>query len=451
MAGLKSDDLVTGILKGLRRNLPPCGALVVAYSGGTDSHVLLHVLSQQAAAIAPPLRAVHVNHRLQPQSDVWERHCRSVCADLCVPFAAASIEMSPPAGESIEAWARRQRYRLLRQLAGDDAVLVTAHHARDQAETFLLRALRGAGAEGLSGIAEAGTVEGLRVVRPMLHIGKDAIDGYAASHGLHAIDDPSNRSSTHDRNFLRQVIMPRLRARWPAVDEVWSRNAMQLRRDAALLLELTGAVLDRLQRDGTLDLAGLSKEPSELQRAVVRLWLSRRGVAPPAQSELEQLLAQAFGAANDRNPVVRLGDFEVRRFQHRLHLLPVLPVLVPEFHAAWDPRTRLALPSGELRGIERMGDGIAIDRLGGAAIEVRLRRGGERCRPRRGACRQKLKHLFQQLSVPPWERPLVPLLFVEGELVAIANYLIADEYRAGPTEPGLLPQWVQQASDQRQS
>ena len=448
---MKNDDLVTGILTGLRRNLPPCGALVVAYSGGTDSHVLLHVLAKHAGDIGCTLRAAHVNHRLQPQSDAWERHCAAVCAELGVPLAAAQVNQTPPAGESIEAWARRQRYRLLRQLAGDAGVLVTAHHARDQAETFLLRSLRGAGTEGLSGIAVTALIEGLRVVRPMLHVAKEQVDRYAARYGLRVIEDPSNQSLSHDRNFLRQVILPQLRARWPAVDEVWSRNTIQLHRDAALLQGLTGVVLERLQRDGALDLVGLSKEPSELQRAVVRLWLRRRGAVPPAQRELEQLLTQAYGAANDRNPVVRLGDREVRRFQHRLYLLPVLPVPVPEFHAFWDPHSRLALPSGELLAFERTGDGFAIDLLGGAAIEVRLRRGGEQCRPRRGACRQKLKHLFQQLSVPPWERSLVPLLFVDGELAAIANYLIAEEYRAGPMQPGLLPRWVQQAGDRSQS
>ncbi|MCC6202860.1 MAG: tRNA lysidine(34) synthetase TilS [Gammaproteobacteria bacterium] len=438
---MKTDDPVAGLLPDLRRHLPEHGRLCVAYSGGIDSHVLLHFLVGKAHELGQSIVVGHINHGLHAQADAWEQHCRDVCAAFGVPIVVARIDQRPQAGLSLEAWARQQRYRLLRRLLGEDAVLVTAHHARDQAETFLLRALRGASTAGLAGISASVRIEGLHVVRPMLHVAKAAIDAYAARHGLVAVEDPSNEDLNHDRNFIRHVVMPLVRERWPAVDAVWSRNAGLLRQDADLLHRLTAEVLEHALRGPQLDLSRMAGLRADLREAVMRLWLRRSGLTPPTRQQLEQLLRQAFDAATDRNPVIRLGSHEVRRFRQCLYLLPPLPERGRTFRAKWNPETPLPLPWGLLHAEPAVGTGLAVDRITGATIEVRLRRGGEHFRIRCAGPRRRLKLILQELDVPPWERSLLPLLFVNGELAAIADYLIVEEYRAAATAPGLQLIW----------
>lgn len=438
---MKIDDQIVDSLTDLLRDASAHGQICVAFSGGLDSHVLLHVLAENRQRLNRPLLAIHVNHRLQAESNFWESHCRAICEELAIPFTSTTVDDKPSPGESIEAWARQWRYRLLGQLAGTGGVVVTAHHARDQAETFLLRSLRGAGVEGLAGIAEAGTVCGVRVVRPMLRVAKMDIDGYAASRGLHVVEDPSNRDRRHDRNLIRHEVMPVLRERWPALDSVWSRDAELLRRDASLLRRLVGQELDRMSDEQSLDLNLLAREPGDLREAVLRLWLCRGGSRPPSHSELQHVLMQSFSAARDRNPVVRHGDREIRRFRSRLYRVPILSDPDTEFGQTWSPRQALALPWGTLRGSEATGVGIRVHLAEQAELEVRLRRGGERCRPRWNGRHQTLKHVLQQLGVPPWERAWLPLVYVNGELAAIADYLVFEEYAAQGAEPGWRIQW----------
>ena len=195
--------------------LAPDTSLVVAYSGGMDSHVLLHALVDLRQRHGWRLRAIHIDHNLQPAAADWAAHCAGVCKELAVPLAVERVSVTQVAGDGLEQAARRARYQaLVRQLTAGE-VLLTAHHRDDQAETLLLQLLRGSGVRGLAAMAPLTERGGSRLARPLLRWGRAALAEYARSMALNYINDPSNGDAAFARNFLRHEILPVLASRWP--------------------------------------------------------------------------------------------------------------------------------------------------------------------------------------------------------------------------------------------
>ncbi|MEO1896178.1 MAG: tRNA lysidine(34) synthetase TilS, partial [Methylococcales bacterium] len=189
--------------------------IFVAFSGGCDSHVLLH-LCAQIPTVSSSVTAVYIDHGLQECAADWGIHCQQVAEQLGVNFATVSLNLLPPQGESLEAIAREARYQAIARLLGPGDMVLTAHHQEDQYETILLKMFRGAGLLGLSGISEYSALGDGQLIRPLLGVTKQAIEAYAKSNQLNHIQDPSNACIDFDRNYLRQVITPLIKARWPA-------------------------------------------------------------------------------------------------------------------------------------------------------------------------------------------------------------------------------------------
>ncbi|HYN76777.1 MAG TPA: tRNA lysidine(34) synthetase TilS, partial [Lamprocystis sp. (in: g-proteobacteria)] len=203
----------------------PAGRIWVAYSGGLDSTALLHAAGAVREHLPGALWAVHIDHGLSPESRRWGEHCRAVSAGLGVAFHCRRVELKPVPGESLEAVARAARYGELAALLGPGDLLLTAHHQDDQAETLLLALLRGSGVHGLAAMPFAVDLGLGHLVRPLLGVSRADLGRYAHTRGLTWVDDPSNRESAMDRNYLRNRVMPLLRERWPAVSATLSRSA----------------------------------------------------------------------------------------------------------------------------------------------------------------------------------------------------------------------------------
>jgi tRNA(Ile)-lysidine synthase len=401
------------------------GRLWIAYSGGLDSHVLLHAAAGLRDRLRLDLRALHVHHGLQPEADAWAAHCASVCAALDVPLEVRRVAARPAAGESPEAAARAARYAAFRALLRPGAALATAQHRDDQAETLLLALLRGAGLHGLAAMPAAADLGTGRLLRPLLHLPRAALLDYARTHGLHWIEDPSNADTTLDRNRLRHRVIPALRERWPALDRTLSRSAAHCAEAAALLDELADELLaglgaaadtgDALPR--ALSVPGLRRLSAPRQRLVLRRWLLRLGFPPPDADRLRRITTEVLGAGADRQPLVAWPGCEVRRHRDALHALPPLPeppaagtCLPPEPEAG---SLCLPPPLGTLRW-------VLADAAMAAQVSVCFGVGGLRCaRPGRPAA--DLKTLFQEAGVPAWLRPQVPLLCLDGALAGVGG------------------------------
>lgn len=425
------------------QSLAPPGVkrLVVAYSGGVDSHVLLHLLSASRQPL--PVLVLHLDHAIHPDSSRWAEHCQKVCDELGLELKQLELENSLGQSGNLEERAREARYRAFCGQMQPGDLLLTAHHQDDQAETLLLQLLRGAGLQGLSAAAAIRPLGPGWLARPMLRYSREQILSYAREQGLQWRDDPSNQDSRFDRNYLRNELIPLLRQRWPAATATMARSAGHLAETRGLLDPLLDQKLfELLVAGGTaLQLTPQLTDDDPLLRTLVRHWISLRGHRQPPERRLCEFTRAVRSAEPDRQPVIHWDDVSLRRYRDQLHLVREIPQMAP-CRMRWDGTSPLKLP-GELGQI-RLEQGGEIDpgRLLGRQLEVIA---GElvsqfTCQlPGRPA--KSLKNLFQELGVPPWERGITPLLLVDGEIGAVGERLVCSCLRGESARSGLKLTW----------
>ncbi len=435
--------LIGEVIQNLLAAHPTIQGLILGYSGGVDSHVLLHLLASQCENWeGRTLTAVYVDHGLQPASARWGQHCAEVCRKLEVDFRRLRVDAQPQVGESPEAAARRARYRALALLLGARDALLTAHQRDDQAETLLLQLLRGAGPHGLAAMPPVAPLGRGVLWRPLLNVERAEILAYAEYHGLHWIEDTSNLSREPDRNYLRHEILPLLKARWPAFSGTMARSARLCAEAAVLLDDL--ADLDLIQvateRPDCLAIPALQALAENRQRNALRRWFRKLHLPSPNAHHLESILREAISAPHDRQPLIHWPGCEVRRYRERLYAMEPLPShdssrvfpLPPEL-------TELSIPGiGQLQLNRIQGQGIRLAALIGRSLTVRFRQGGERFRPIGRSHSQELKKLLQEADIPPWERDRLPLLYVDEVLVAVVKLGISAEWAASAGEEGVV-------------
>ena len=421
---------------------PEPAAYRVAYSGGRDSHVLLHLAASVADRLPCPVSAIHVDHGLQPDAAYWARHCEAVCAELGVGFRRLSLDLEVTAGESLEAQAREARYRALADGLGEGELLLTAHHREDQAETLLLQLLRGAGAAGLAAMPALSHLGAGRLGRPLLAVDTAQLAAYARRHGLHWIEDPSNRDLRFDRNYLRHRVMPLLAARWPALGRTLSRSARHCAEAQHLIDELAAGDLQQVAGHGTLSLPALARLSPPRARALLRAWIGGSGFRVPDTARLDRLLREMTTAAADRNPLVHWPGAEARRYRDRLYLMPPLQLPAPGLCLPWDGVTPLPLPArlGRLQ-IRHGSGGIDPERWRKGPVTVRFGRLSGRLRLAGQGRSRGVKQLYQEWAVPPWERPRLPLIHVGGALAAVADLGVCEPFGSATGGPGIHIDW----------
>jgi tRNA(Ile)-lysidine synthase len=417
------------------------GPLLVAVSGGLDSSVLLHLLARGPAA--PRLAAIHCDHGLHSAAGEWAARCAALCQRLEVPFEVERLRIALDGGEGLEAAAREARYAALAARLPADGALLTAHHADDQAETFLLMALRGAGPAGLAAMPAAAPLGRGRHLRPLLDHDREELAAYAARHGLAWVDDPSNADLHRDRNRIRHLVLPPLRERWPAASRSLARAATLAAEADRLLATLADADLAPY-RDPTaphrLPLAALAQPDPARVRNLLRRWLAVLGLPTPPATALERMIDEVALARRDARALVEWPGGWVAKHRDALHAGAPLPE-PPRAGLAWDARGVLRLPGGTTLALEpARGEGLAAA-CAAQPLEVRFRAGSEVLRPAGAAHHRPLKKLLAEHGVVPWMRARLPLLYADGQLVAVAGVCVAHELAAAPDAPGLRLVW----------
>ncbi|WP_444930212.1 tRNA lysidine(34) synthetase TilS [Microbulbifer sp. SSSA002] len=432
MKNVSPTEKLPTLLKHALQSHPLRGQRWVGFSGGLDSTVLLHLL----ASCQIPVCALHIHHGLNANAEVWRAHCKAFAESLAVPFTAIQVEVDRKDG-GLEQGARRARYRAFDQAmsAGDQILL--GHHADDQAETFLLRLMRGAGVLGLASMSESRLIgRDKHLLRPLLKVGRAELEQWAEMHGLDWIEDDSNADEALERNFLRHRVMPLLNQRWGVSRQV-ARAAENLRESAELLSELalTDLVAANLREERfgeSLALPHFFSLSEGRRKNLMRHWVLRQGGRSPESNLLKQALCQVACAAEDAQLEVNLGGRVVRRFRNRLYLTPELAPVASGTDNCWhwDGRADLPLPGGS---VLQSPAGWPL-----ADYKVCYRRGGERAHPISRPKSQALKKLLQEWALEPWLRDRVPLVFLEGNLVAVAGLFSCKASRAIPDKP---PSW----------
>lgn len=412
---------------------------VVAYSGGVDSHVLLHL----CACAGLTVRAVHIHHGLQTQADAWLHHCQIQCEQLQLAFESRKVDASAKPGESPEAAARDARYRAIDEVLQDNEVLLLGQHKNDQAETVLLQLLRGAGPAGLSAMSEQSvTARGNTILRPLLSCTRDEIEQYALQHKLSWVEDPSNQDESYRRNALRQSVMPELLKHWSDAANQLAQVANQQQQTRTLIDELARIDLATViaQQPRQIDIAWLQRLPQSRQFNVLRYWLHKQNTKPN-QNCIEQILCSAVNASHDANPIVSWGQHEVRRFEQHLYLLDNHEVLELNDTYEWLPTgpMNIAGLQQQLLVSDNIIGGLNPDLLK-QPLQVRFRQGGESLQPQGRAQHQSLKKLFQSAQIPTWQRQRIPLIYHEDSLIAVCGYWLADEHCVAQDKKGWQPQ-----------
>lgn len=418
----------------------------IAYSGGLDSLVLLHLFAELRLIYPLKLRAVYINHGLSQNAANWAVQCAEQCRQLQIDFCDKKIEIET-VDKSLEEAARDCRYAVFAECLEVNDVLVTAHHQDDQAETVLLQLVRGAGPKGLAAMPAIKPFAKGFQARPLLDFTRKELKEYAEQNQLRWIEDESNTNTSFDRNFLRHHILPVLKTRWPGVTNTLSRVAENcaeaqqvldefVLKDLAFVGESSLSSLQNSQETtpSTLSIKKLLQLDPVRQRHVLRAWFHKLHLPTPPSVKLQQIQTDMLNAQEDKLPHLVWSNVELRRYRDDLYVMLCMAQHDATQSYEWNFLQPLDLPNvGTLCALLTKGQGLRTDVQ---QVSVRYRQGGETLRLPGRKCHHSLKKLFQDWGIPPWQRDRVPLVYVGEKLAAIVGFFISEELEARGDEEG---------------
>lgn len=395
-----------------RYDLIPAGAkVVVGVSGGADSTALLRALHQ----LGIPCTAAHLNHGLRgTEAEADERFVRDLADELGLPVEVEHADvraLASAAGLSIEMAARQARHDFFGRF--EQAVIALAHHADDQIETFLLRLARGAGPEGLGGMAFHQEIGPIRLIRPMLNIRRSAVVQWLETGGFAWREDASNTDEGFLRNRVRHTILPLLeRELNPRIGENVLRTMMILREENDFLNQ----AIEKMPAD--------SAAPQAAKRRHLRSWLFAQGVTEVGFDAVEKILA--LMNAGEGTTVYELSarqrvvvEYGVPRLEQAEPTAPARFQLTVERGTGWQK------DHGRGAGILPAEASFDAERVGDAPIEVRGWQPGDRMAPHGMKGSRKLQDIFTDQKIPLSRRSALPVVTCRGEIIWLPGYRTA--------------------------
>jgi tRNA(Ile)-lysidine synthase len=443
----KADNLV-------RRMIVPGDRVLVACSGGPDSVALAALLLKLREGMPLEIRLAHFNHRLREDAGEDESFVRSLAGRWVLPLVVGSRQVKSYAAKkklNMEEAGRELRYGFLRRAAAETGAtkIATGHTLTDQAETVLMRLMRGAGPTGLAGIAPVLSGEPCPVVRPLLGIARPDLQGWLAAEGIPFREDPSNLDRRFLRNRIRAELLPELERRYePRVAAHLARMAAVVREDDELLgafvRELADEFIVRKGRDAFLDLKTLPLLLPGLARRVAREYLReiKGDLRDVSYHDVETLLALGEG----KDMPLRKG-LVLRREGGRVGLKRTGP-RTGAYEVSWDGRGELVIPAAGLafRGARRKAEAgrpsLVRDDRAGADLDlgglefplvIRNRRPGDLYRPLGAPGRKKLKEILRAKRIPAAGRDRLPVFLSRGEIVWAPGLPVAEKHKVTGT------------------
>ena len=422
--------------------------VLLGYSGGVDSHVLLYELTRVASMHRLTVIALHGNHQILPNSNLWEQHSREVCNKIGVEFQSHRLSVDFDRAGGRENALREARYAWFKSVMNSGDVLVTAHHLDDQVETVLFRLFRGSGARGLAGISPVRSWGNGELYRPFIDLSRSDILEFAKSHHLEWVEDESNRDESFDRNFLRERLIPILRSRWPGSSAAVARASRHLAATEALLEQIGREDLERwhLTADecqftnfGKMRISDLLAVSPERAANLLRCWGRKAVHEAPGSSQLFELLRQLERLNGAMKARLVWKSVEFRRYRDCLYLLPAQADPMPHVARYWVAEPSLDLPvvGVRLRSRRIVGEGIRASGTNISDIEVRWYNKKIGLRLARGARTRTLRNLFQERGVPPWERWRLPVLCIDNAVAYVPGIGVAASFAARAGEVGI--------------
>ncbi len=372
------------------------------------------VLDDSPSAL-PIVSVVNIDHQIQPQSKGWSNAVAAYCDALGIHCEVHEVVIEE-LGQGLEAAARNARYRVFESLLEEDDALLVAHHLDDQLETFLMRAFRGAGPDGLQAMSPRRALGKGDLVRPLLSVPRGELEAVAASAFPDYIRDPSNFDERFDRGFMRSQLVPLIKQRWPAAAENVGRAVRLLQHEFASAHGVSGDVSHA--RTGEPVCALPMGRGAGDQSRLLRAWLKTLGHYPPSYASLSEFVSQIDHAKSDSVPVLSSAEYRLKYYDGQVYLCPANdPTSSPITEQEVPLNKPFQLPLGYFTLVS---DGLEARK----PITVRSRKPGERVALDSNRPSQPLKRLFKEWGVPPWWRNQVPLFECGGVLVGVLDQLV---------------------------
>ncbi len=393
--------------------------IVVGLSGGVDSVTLLHLIHSFRNQILGrcTVQAVYVHHGLNSQAGKWSEFCAGLCAELQIPFFEERVQLDVK-NHNIEAQAREKRYQALAKHLDCSSVLATAHHLNDVAETFFIALKRGAGLPGLSTMGVLQPFGESHIWRPLLEVSRSQIEQYAAEHNLSHITDDSNFDIRYDRNFFRHEIIPKIVEHFPEFLDSVKKSSSYIYESQLIVRNVALQDLCELEdRNGTLDLSGYRLLPAERQHNALRTFIHRKIKKYPSAQLINQFERDFLSARDDANPVLKIDEWELRKFKDHLYAvrdcdlnrgyagavktMQIVEILNNRYQLVRSAGSGFRLPEGSILT-------LSYDYSFSLKIHPQDRRHG-----------RELKKLFMEYEIPQWQRKITPIVEIDGKAAGL--------------------------------
>ncbi len=377
-------------------DLPANEGYLIAYSGGADSTALLHLF-----AAIENVRAIHINHGIQHEAREWQEHCQKSCDALNVPLIIEQANLS----DNSENSCRKARYAFFDKHLKPHEILVTAHHSEDQAETVLLKLMRGTGIKGLCGMDKLRKFSQGYLARPLLNISPQILKDYLISNKVNWIEDSSNQDNHYKRNFIRNEIIPKLKNNFPNAIENINRSAKNTRQS----LDLLNHQVDFHGQN--LSVKQLKELPSSLQTTFLYHWLVIKNLPAPDSLALSQITHDFLNAAIDKNPHYQNSYYQLYRWQETIYCIQNFNKIDPQQEYQWNTKTPFEFPNNcgtiEYTGKEHLN------------LVIKFNQKGQKLNTHKHQFNKSIKKLFQENKIPVWKRQNTPFIFHNHKLISL--------------------------------
>ena len=386
---------------------------LLAVSGGIDSMLLLKIATLIKNNESFNFRAIHINHNHSSNAKEMEKHCSNMCYEYNINLTVKNINLL--LDKNIEEQLRNKRYESFFNDMAKDEVLVLAHHENDQFETFLYRLFRGASPKGLSSIKEITERKNKILCRPFLQVSKKTIIEVSSHFKLKFINDHSNKDLSYDRNYIRNKIIPSVDKRWKNIHKVMNHNIELQNNYSQIVDDYCEKIHASLIKKNELKIEKLLSYPYYLHSTFLRYWINKEVRYNLSKNEIYSLLSIIKGTNNDYPTYILKNKISIIRYNDCLYIVKAENDKSTS-NKIWDMRSDVCFGNYQIKLNKLKEEGIYYSLSLKAPITLKKVSGNEKIMLNK-TNHQELKKIFQNRSIPLWERNKFILFYSHNELL----------------------------------